>query len=69
MTISIPESVHETARIILLDRPSLMEFSNRLREATDAFVTTAMIGKLWEMYVGFDGRQLPTHDIETGWRI
>lgn len=62
----------ETARIVLLDMRedktiliTMLNFAGPMRIAHPE-ITITEIATLWTRYMGFDGRVLPTHVIETG---
>lgn len=62
----------ETARVVLMDMRedktilvTLLNFAGPMRKAHPE-ITINEIAALWTKYMGFDGRVLPTHVIETG---
>lgn len=60
--------VDETARLILMEQPEIRmhPLSVRLGAELGRPVSVHEIGEVWRRYRGFDGRTLPTHDVETG---
>lgn len=62
------DDLDDTARLILMEKPdcSMREFADMLRR--EAFASLTEIGQLWRRYRGFDGRIMPTHDVQTGAR-
>jgi hypothetical protein len=60
----------DTARLILMDmpNPSFMDFVKQMREHYPNF-DLHLSKDLYTKYMGFDGRQHPTHNLETGERL
>lgn len=61
----------ETARLILMEGVGgLVEFSRKMQEVHPNLPLAGdTIVSLYSKYLGFDGRSLPTHNIETGERL
>lgn len=55
-----------TARLVLMDRPGISfgDFVEAVRAHRHAFLMD--LQKAYARYCGWDGRVMPTHDIETG---
>jgi hypothetical protein len=64
---STMDSLDDTARIILMESPSIsfLKFSKLCREA-EGKTPIEDLSLVWRKYRGLDGRIAPTHDIETG---
>lgn len=62
------QDIDETARLILMDGVSRMYELKRQLEEYYPGVTFGVegISAIWAKYVGFDGRVMPTHSVETG---
>lgn len=70
----ITSDMEETARLIFMDEnppTGLVEFRQRLRENTKdpEQVGISETSELWARYMGFDGRSVPTHSLQTGERL
>lgn len=70
MTTPTYQDIDETARLVLMSdaRVGYMAFAEAMRDEHPG-IPLAPIYDLWGKYRGWDGRTLPTHDIETGARL
>lgn len=63
------EGIKESARLVLMENPRMLfsEFTANLRDAYEPeHLPMDIIVNVFKMYRGWDGRQNPTHSIETG---
>ena len=73
------EEVDDTVRLILMEFYSAdmkagnpyrtfgpIDFKHRLEEELDETVSALELARYWKKYVGFDGREKPTHNFVTG---
>jgi hypothetical protein len=73
MDADILQDLDDSTRIILLDahtsatRSYFREYTERMRYYHPE-VDSVILKRLYEKYMGWDGRTLPTHDLETGRR-
>jgi len=61
----------ETARLVLMLNPDtdLGRFARQLRVEHGNDLSIQYIAAMWKKYRGFDGREAPTHNYETGKRL
>lgn len=66
----VEQELNETARLILMEEPSITFRSFGLKLRTEmGGVGLREMGEMWTRYRGWDGRTGPTHNVETGERI
>lgn len=67
MSTRVPATIDESARLILMDDPTI-DLRSLYRQLAEIHgeMNSSMIGTIWTMYRGYDGRQAPTHDVATG---
>lgn len=71
MSVRLDPDLDETARLLLMEDPSLAlgNLAARIQAVRGGLPTAAEMGEIWGRYRGWDGRSRPTHDVETGERL